>query len=140
MPIEEVKKEYKALQLDSHAEDLKVNPLTDKQTTTFPTDMARDSVNNGESKTQTPDSSKEDCLVSQDDHAHIETAPFVLDTSRFSTATKLIRVTTWCLRFVRRLRGQRFKTNTPTSEEFDETENMWLNTLRGNILKMFTVL
>ncbi|XP_053395601.1 uncharacterized protein LOC128555857 [Mercenaria mercenaria] len=90
------------MELMTNTEEFKVNSLTDKQTSVVKKQEVGDSVINNEN------------------------TPFGLDTSWFSSAAKLIRVTAWCLRFVRKLKGRKYDRNTPTSDALEEAENLWI--------------
>lgn len=52
-------------------------------------------------------------------------APFEIDYVKYSSVTKLLRVTAYVLLFIRKLRKSPAKNECLTSEELQETERMW---------------
>jgi hypothetical protein len=54
-------------------------------------------------------------------------APFGIDYQRYSTVTKLLRVTTLVKRFLRKLKGEKFDSSSITSSELSEAEKIWIS-------------
>jgi hypothetical protein len=54
-------------------------------------------------------------------------APFGIDYQRYSTVTKLLRVTTLVKRFLRKLKGEKFDSSNITSSELSEAEKIWIS-------------
>ena len=54
-----------------------------------------------------------------------KTAPFEIKIENYSTVSKLLRVTAYCLRFIRNVRRKNIKNKTLSKEEIDEAEVMW---------------
>ena len=52
-------------------------------------------------------------------------APFGIDDSKYSSLTKLLRVTAWCIRFIDRLRKQSTIAGQLTAEELTKARLMW---------------
>lgn len=52
--------------------------------------------------------------------------PFDIDSHRFSSVSKIFRVTAYVIRFIRKLRGKVIIRKTLTSEEIQDAEVMWL--------------
>ena len=53
-------------------------------------------------------------------------APFVMDIKRFSSFTRLCRVTTWVSRFIKRLRKQTDLSGPLNANEINKAETMWM--------------
>ena len=53
-------------------------------------------------------------------------SPFDIEYTKYSSFTRLIRVTAWMLRFVKRLLKQSYETDSLTSEELTEAEKIWI--------------
>lgn len=58
--------------------------------------------------------------------------PFGIDPNRYSAATKLIRLTAWCNRFVHRLKGCTNNSKSLTSEEIHDAEIQWLKHVQSD--------
>ena len=52
-------------------------------------------------------------------------APLGIEDSKYSSITKLIRVTSWCMRFIRKLRKEKTESGPLTAEELMESRIMW---------------
>lgn len=52
--------------------------------------------------------------------------PYGIDSEKYSSMSKLVRVTTTVMRFINRLRGEKFESPYMTAEELDNAENMWI--------------
>ncbi len=63
-------------------------------------------------------------------HEIVRTTPFGINEDNYSSLTKLIRVTAWCQRFVKRTRGKTHKASHLTSDELNESECMWQHYLQ----------
>ncbi|KAH3850790.1 hypothetical protein DPMN_093263 [Dreissena polymorpha] len=69
------------------------------------------------------ESPNETIMISQTGNSE---PPFGIDVHRYSSATKLIRITAWCRRFLLRLRDEKANSKCLTSEELQEAEMLWL--------------
>ena len=65
-------------------------------------------------------------------------APFGIECEEYSSITKMIRVTAFALRFVKRLKDPKYKGGTVTSSELNEAEQMWVKYIqRKNFSEVF---
>lgn len=53
-------------------------------------------------------------------------APFEIDCERFSTLTKLLRVTSRVLKLIKRLKGEKVNQDRLIANELDQAERMWI--------------
>ena len=74
--------------------------------------------------TNTKDSPRsENVLTSQSVDSE---SPFGIDERNFSSMQRLVRVTAWCHRFIKRIRGQSLKTKYLSYDELYKAEIMWV--------------
>jgi len=95
--------------------------------------------------TQDPESSVNDCdhssclLTTETEEKKEESvemkSPFGIDLARYSSLTKVLRVTAYCSRFVKRLRGKKQQTDFLTSCELQCASNMWLKYVQNSEFK-----
>lgn len=55
-----------------------------------------------------------------------ESAPFEIERERYSSVTKLLRVTALARRFIRKLKGEQLQTSCLTAQEIQEAEMLWV--------------
>ncbi|CAF1104794.1 unnamed protein product [Didymodactylos carnosus] len=54
------------------------------------------------------------------------TMPFEIDQTRYSSLTKLIRITAWCMRFINRLKQNKVTSKYLASEELEQSKDVWI--------------
>lgn len=74
--------------------------------------------------------SEEGCLLNENNKE--ENAPFGININKFSSVSRLIRITAWCLRFIPKSRRQSNESNSLSGEELDEAEQIWLKQIQRN--------
>ncbi|XP_053388871.1 uncharacterized protein LOC128551937 [Mercenaria mercenaria] len=68
--------------------------------------------------------SEGNCLST--DSCDVENAPFGINVRRYSSYSRLLRVTAWCIRFTEKMKGHIYESHSLSSEELREAELLWL--------------
>ncbi|XP_060600228.1 uncharacterized protein LOC132753737 [Ruditapes philippinarum] len=72
----------------------------------------------------------EDCLLTENNKE--EKTPFGIDVNKFSSISKLIRVTAWCNRFIRNAGSRSNRSHTLSIDEINEAEQLLLKQIQRN--------
>ena len=84
-------------------------------------EISRDVLDQIESETKTSTLYEAGLVM----HQIPNVAPLGIEDSKYSSITKLIRVTSWCMRFIRKLRKEKTEFGPLTAEELMESSIMW---------------
>ncbi|XP_053376545.1 uncharacterized protein LOC128547566 [Mercenaria mercenaria] len=60
------------------------------------------------------------------DSSDVENAPFGINVRRYSSSSRLLRVTAWCIRFTEKMKGHIYESHSLSSEELREAEFLLL--------------